>query len=151
MGEFDARGVSTTGGCFVSRSATSSCRLSGFCATSEGAELDDNEGAAADAGGDEGAAAWMDVGADALNRVPTEGVALVELEEREADPRRYSFRNRDRHSSQNTADASHGLLQRKHWLICNSSHLPGREPDTRTRLSAPPPPLPRHPAAGTTT
>src|SRR5579863_5331940 len=46
----------------------------------------------------------------------------------EVDPWRNSFRSWDRQSSQNTAVASQGLLQRKHWLILNSSHLPGSQP-----------------------
>src|SRR5579872_7067807 len=111
MGAFDTRGVSAMAGRFVSRSARSSCDSSCFCATSEGAEIDDEDaGALADAGVDENAGVGEDaeVDEDAINRVPTAGITLSELEEREADPRRNSFRSRDRHSSQNTADVSHG-------------------------------------------
>ena len=122
MGAFDTRGVSAMVGCFVSRSPRgSSCS----CATSEGAEVDDGEDTedVEDAGMEMDAEVGeeAEVGEDAINRVPTAGAALSESEERETDPRRNSFRSRDRHSSQNTADVSHGLLQRKHWFIRHSS------------------------------
>src|SRR5712692_3035763 len=62
-----------------------------------------------------------------------------ESEARKADPWRNSFRSKDRHSSQNTADVSQSLLQRKHWLICNSSHLPGRIAQHRDTMGRAPP------------
>ncbi len=125
MGAPGERGISTMGGCFASSSSGPCWNSPGFCATSDGAVVEVDEGTEE----------------DALKRISLSGTALAGSEEREADPRRYSLRSRDRHSSQNTADVSHGLLQRKHWLICNSSHLPGRYPHTRTRWITPPPPL----------
>src|ERR1700676_832709 len=113
MGEPGERGVSTIAGGVALEWVRSSCNSS----SSSSVSCTTNEGTG--------------------TRVPTAEATPPESKEREADPWRNSFRSRDRHSSQNTADISQGLLQRKHWLICNSSHLPGRLPNTGHERSRP--------------